>query len=223
MRICNLELSDSGLALVAGRPGIGKSYVILEMANELNQKGIKPVLLYADGRKSHSSYHYENGVMQEYPSKLSCVKKAYPDIAYIVDDIAVDCHAIRWEILIKDIIKFEHPKVILINSLAGPSKSINGEILKLLHSIAKENEILIIAECQVSRSAEERNDCHPQISDIKCGSEAIKYADQLFFIYYDGYYDGNFALKDKNDNKKIEVYSLGQRAFMPFDPQKYSG
>lgn len=45
MKISNFELPDSGLVLIAGRPGIGKSYVVLEMANDLNQKGIKPVLL----------------------------------------------------------------------------------------------------------------------------------------------------------------------------------
>lgn len=33
MKICNLESPDSGLVFVAGRPGMGKSYVILEMAN----------------------------------------------------------------------------------------------------------------------------------------------------------------------------------------------
>lgn len=77
MKISNFELPDSGLVLIAGRPGIGKSYVVLEMANDLNQKGIKPVLLYADGQKSHSSFHYENGVVRESPSKLSRVKKVY--------------------------------------------------------------------------------------------------------------------------------------------------
>lgn len=45
VKICNLELSDSGLVFVAGRPGRGKSYAILEMANELKQKVIKPFLL----------------------------------------------------------------------------------------------------------------------------------------------------------------------------------
>lgn len=218
MKICNLELPDSGLVFVAGRPGMGKSYVILEMANELNQKGIKPVLLYADGRKSHSSCHYENGVVREYPSRLSCVKKVYPDIPYIVEDDATYHLLPRWETLMKNIIKFEHPKVILINDLVNPGKVVSGEISKLLHNIAKENEILIIAECQVSRKVEERKDGHPQINDVKCDREAIKYVDQVFFIYH----DGCFAFDEGNEHKKIEVYSLGQRIFMPFNPQKYS-
>lgn len=217
MRICNLELPDSGFVFVAGRPGRGKSYVILEMANELNQKGIKPVLLYADGRESHSSYHYDNGVVRECPSKLSYVNKVYPEIPYIVEDDATYYLLPRWESLIKNIINFEHPRVIFINALVNPGKAVSGEISKLLHNIAKENEILIIAECQVSRKVEERKDGHPQINDVKCDREAIKYVDQVFFIYH----DGCFVFNDRNEHKKIEVYSLGQRVFIPFNPQKY--
>lgn len=144
MKISNFELPDSGLVLIAGRPGIGKSYVVLEMANELNQKGIKPVLLYADGQKSHSSCHYENGVVRESPSKLSRVKKVYPDLPYIVEDYAAHYFFLQWEVLIKNIIEFEHPKVIFINALVHPNESITSNILKHLQNIAKKNDTMLL-------------------------------------------------------------------------------
>ena len=56
MDICNQKLQNEGLILVAERPSMGKSYVMLEMANDLDQNGIKPVLVYADGRSSHSFF-----------------------------------------------------------------------------------------------------------------------------------------------------------------------
>jgi len=36
MDICKLKLQNEGLILVAERPGMGKSYVMLEMANDLD-------------------------------------------------------------------------------------------------------------------------------------------------------------------------------------------
>ena len=217
MKISNYELPDNGLVLVAGRPGVGKSYVILEMANELNQKGIKPVLLYADGRDSHSSCHYDKGVVRKSPSRLSCVKKVYPDIPYVVEDDAADYSLSGWAALIKNIMEFEQPKVIFINSLVNPGNFIAEDILKLLHDTAKENDILSVAECQVSKSAEERTDGHPQINDVKCDREALRYVDQCVFVYRVRY-----DMPDKEEKRdEIEVYSSGQTVFMPFNPQKY--
>lgn len=218
MKISNFELPDSGLVLIAGRPGIGKSYVVLEMANELNQKGIKPVLLYADGQKSHSSCHYENGVVRESPSKLSRVKKVYPDLPYIVEDYAAHYFFLQWEVLIKNIIEFEHPKVIFINALVHPNESITSNILKHLQNIAKKNDILMIAESQASRNVERRKDCHPGVNDIKCTPKSLRYVDQCVFVYRDSYYTQN----DGEELSKIEVYSAEQMVSIPFDIQKYS-
>ena len=156
-------------------------------------------------------------MVREYPSRLSCVKKVYPDIPYIVEDDATYYLLPRWETLMKNIIKFEHPKVILINDLVNPGKVVSGEISKLLHNIAKENKILIIAECQVSRNVEERKDGHPQINDVKCDREALRYVDQCVFVYRVRY-----DMPDEEEKRdEIEVYSPGQTVFMPFNPQKY--
>ncbi len=217
MKICNFEFPDNGLVLIAGRPGIGKSCVILEMANELNQKGIKPVLLYADGWKSHSSCHYEDGVVREYPSKLSCVKKIYPDIPYIVEDYAIHYSAAGWESLVKSIIKFEQPKVLFINHLTNPEQMIDSDVLEILQNVAKENGILIVAESNVSRAVEERTDHHPQAEDVNCDRKALGFVDQCVCVYRDVYYTQNEGEK----HSKIEVYTAGQTIFISFNSQMY--
>lgn len=219
MKLWDLSLPDDGLAIVAGRPGMGKSYVAIEIANEMNRNGTKAVLIYADGVKSHDIVHYENGEVHTFPSKLSRVNSVYPEIPFVVEDGGEWLSPFGWERFLTDYIDHEKPQAVFINSIIIPRENASEELLQTIQRIAKEKHIIVFVEMNVTRAVECRKEKRPKPKDVKCTMTARQYVDQFVFVYRDVYYleDG----KEKSDT--IEVYTAdGEKTILPFTPKKYA-
>lgn len=218
-KLFDLKLPEEGLVLVAGLPGVGKTYVLIEMTEELNQKGIKSVLLYADGMASHDIVRYENGAVRTSPSRLSRIRKVYPDLSYLVEDGAIWYTPYGWEKFITDFIEHEHPQAVFIDSVCAPGEKASEELLQTLQRIAGEKHILIFAEINVSLSIISRKERHPKPKDVMCALRARKYVDRFIFVYR----DICFSAEETEKDKSIEIYaSNGGKTTLPFEPEKYS-
>lgn len=219
VELFDLKIANEGLVLVAGRPGIGKSYAMIEMANLLIKSGAKAVLVYADGATSHDIVHYENGEVRTLLSKLSRVNRVYPEIPYVVEDGGEWFMPYSWDKFLNDYIDHEKPQALFINSIVIPRENASAELLQTIQRIAKEKHILIFAEINVTRAVERRKNKRPKPKDVKCVWSARKFVDQYVFVYRDVYYmeDG------KEKSESIEVYtSNGEKTLIAFEPKKYS-
>lgn len=216
MNFKSLPLPDAGLVVVAGRPAIGKSYVMIEIANSLIRDGMKAVLAYTDGEKAHDIVRYVNGEVRSLPSKLSRVNDVYPEIPYVVENGGEWFFPSEWEMFLNDYIDHEKPQAILINSIVPPREKVSVALMKKMQRIAKEKHIIIFVEIQVSNAIERRKENHPKLKDIKCSGLSRKYVDQFIFVYRNVY--DTEAVKSKT----IEVYSInGEKVILPFYPEKY--
>lgn len=212
MEVLNFNLPDSGLVFVAGRPAMGKSNVAMNMAKVFQEKNKKCLLLMTDGKKAYPYANYLNGKTTFRPSELQKAIKICPNISFVIEDVALLYNEIGWEEFIQDIIIHKKPNVIFINAISEPIKKINTKIVKMLQEIAKKNHILIIAETSVKRSIERKKDPRHTISSLMCHRKALKYIDDIIFVYSETYYDtdidttnlelSQYTLYNKEDSKK---------------------
>ena len=117
MNFLNFNLPDRGLVLIAGRSGMGKSYIAMEIAKVLKERKYKCVLLMADGKKAYPCASYSAGKTHFYPSELQRAIKICPDISFVVEDGGGALTEYGWETLIKDIVKYQKAKIIFINAI----------------------------------------------------------------------------------------------------------
>ena len=217
MEVLNFNLPDSGLVFVAGRPGIGKSHITMKMANVFQEGKQKCTLLMSDGKKAYPYANYCDGKIKFYPSELQRATKICPNISFVIEDTALLYNEIGWEELIQDIIIHKKPNVIFINAISEPIKKINTKIVKILQEVAKKNHILIIAETSVKRSIERKKDPRPTISSLMCRKKALKYIDEVIFVYSETYDDtsidaanlelSQYTLYNKDGSKKIKRHN----------------
>ena len=203
-RKLNINLPDSGLVCVAGRPAMGKSNVAMNMAKVFQEKNKKCLLLMTDGKKAYPYANYLNGKTTFRPSELQKAIKICPNISFVIEEVALLYNEIGWEEFIQDIIIHKKPNVIFINAISEPIKKINTKIVKMLQEIAKKNHILIIAETSVKRSIERKKDPRPTISSLMCHRKALKYIDDIIFVYSETYYDTDID----TTNLELSQYTL---------------
>lgn len=90
-----------------------------------------------------------------------------------------------------------------------------AEVSRLLKALAREVNVPVIALSQLSRAVEQRENHHPQLSDLHESDPVIKDADKILFLYRDNYYNkdsskGNMAeiIVAKNTNGKCGTVEL---------------
>lgn len=208
MEFLNVELPDSGLVLVAGRPGMGKSHINMHFAKALYETNKKCVLLMADGKKAYPSASYNGGKTKFYPSELQRAVKLCPQISFVIEDDALHFTEIGWKELIEDIIKHQKPNVIFINAISEPLKKVDTKLVKELQRIALKTKVLIVAEINVKRRLDNKKDHRPTKASVMCRKSALKYVDEIMFVYRENYYTetenqaslelSQFMLYDKN-------------------------
>jgi replicative DNA helicase len=212
MEFLNVELPDSGLVLVAGRPGMGKSYINMHFAKALYEMNKNCVLLMADGKKAYPCASYNGGKTKFYPSELQCAVKLCPQISFVIEDDALHFTEIGWKELIEDIIKHQKPNVIFINCISEPLKKVDTKIIKMLQKVAQKSKVLIVAEINVKRRLDSKKDHRPTKASVMCRKRALKYVDEIMFVYRENYYTdienqaslelSNFTVYNKNKTSR---------------------
>ena len=206
----------SDLIVVAGRPGMGKSMFIQNIAQYVAGKCRIPVALFSlemsgqqlalrmlsaeanvDFQKLRTGFFAETDF-----SKLTISAGILSESPIFIDDtpgisvMELGAKARR--------LKMEHEiGMIMIDYLQlmqGRGKAENrqqeiSDISRFLKGLAKELQIPLIACSQLSRSPESRPDKRPQLSDLRESGAIEQDADLVIFIYREEYYDRDMAAK----------------------------
>lgn len=212
-------MQRSDLLVLAGRPGMGKSALMLSIAYtavlsqgfrtaifslEMSKKQLMQRLL---SYESHIAlYRLRNGFIQdhEWEILMEARERLATERLQIDDTGGLSLSALRskarrlkasggLDLIIVDYLQLMHAD-------ASENRSRNreqeiAEVSKGLKELAKELDVPVLALAQLSRAVESRQSKVPQLSDLRESGSIENDADVVMFVYRDDYYNGQASLR----------------------------
>lgn len=214
------------LIIIAGRPGMGKSALAINMATNMAVNFKKSVALFnlemgstqivnrmlssvgqinsqklRTGKLDHTDWKKYNETL----SLLADTKFFIDDTPGItVSEIRSKCRRIKNSDKGLDCIIIDYLQLISSsNKYSGQRTNEVSEISRDLKKLAMELEVPVIALAQLSRGVEQREDKRPLMSDLKESGSIEQDADIVMFLYCDDYY--KFKSKDRPQLSPTEL------------------
>ncbi|MDY5615462.1 MAG: replicative DNA helicase [Helicobacter sp.] len=208
------------LIIVAARPAMGKTTLVLNMAQKaldtgrgvaffsLEMPAEQLMLRMLSAKTSIALQHLRVGNLQDEEwEQLSHAADIMANAPLFIDDNSIlTIHQFRTKMRK---IKSKHPEIGLavidylqLMSSADGKKDRHQEVSEIsrgLKMIARELEIPIIALSQLNRSLESRSDRRPMLSDLRESGSIEQDADIILFVYRDAVY------KQKDEKEKEEA------------------
>ena len=211
---------SSDLILVAARPSMGKTALVLNMAQYMAFKQNKSVALFSlemsreqlmnrllSMESKVDSQNLRNGNLRDEDwAKLIESAGVIGDSNLIIDDTpGITVRELRSKCRKY---KLEHGlDIVMIDYLQLMNGSGHGESRqRSLKAIARELDVPVVALSQLSRAVESRPDHRPMLSDLRESGAIEQDADVVMFIYRDDYYN-----KDSENKGIAEIIIAKQR------------
>ncbi|MCL2353023.1 MAG: replicative DNA helicase [Defluviitaleaceae bacterium] len=200
----------SDLILIAARPSMGKTALVLNIASHIALRGNLPVAIFSlemskdslASRMLSSEAKVDAGKIRNgrlEASDWDSINNTLPKISQaplFIDDtpgISVaqmrsKCRKLKLEYGLGMIV------IDYIQLMSGSGRTENrqqeiSEISRSLKALAREMEVPVIALSQLSRAVESRGDRKPILSDLRESGAIEQDADLVCFIYRDEYYN----------------------------------
>ncbi len=203
-------LQDSDLIIVAGRPSMGKTSFMMNIAESAVISNDKPVLVFSLempseslimrmlsslGRINQSNIRTGQLDDDDWPRLTSAVKLLSDRPLFVDDTPALSPNEIRSRSrrIAREFGPIGMIVVDYLQLMQVPGESMNrtaeiSEISRSLKSIAKEFSCPLIAGSQLNRSLEQRPDKRPIMSDLRESGAIEQDADVIMAVYRDEVY-----------------------------------
>ena len=211
---------NSDLILIAARPGMGKTALMLNIANNVAAGKLKyPVAIFnlemSSSQLVKRMISAQTGIAgdrirsaeldREEWRDIKDMVKDYKNVPIYIDDstdvsvnsIRAKCRKLKLEKGIKMVI-IDYLQLLTSGTRVENRVNEVGEISRALKLMAKELDIPVIVGSQLSRSVEKRDDKRPMLSDLRESGTIEQDADIVMFIYRDAYYHKNEDSKFKD-------------------------
>ncbi len=222
-------LQPSDLVIVAGRPSMGKTTLVMNMAENAAIKENRPVLVFSMEMPSDSlamrmmsslgridQHRIRTGKLDDddWPRVTSAVHMLSEAPLFIDDTPALSPAEMRARArrLAKEhgqlgLIVVDYLQLMKVPGFKADSRTAEiSEISRSLKSLAKELEVPVVALSQLNRSLEQRQDKRPVMSDLRESGAIEQDADLICFIYRDEVYH-----EDSPDKGIAEIIVAKQR------------
>ncbi|MFC3907970.1 replicative DNA helicase [Legionella dresdenensis] len=222
-------LQPSDLVIVAGRPSMGKTTLVMNMAEHAAINGGKPVLVFSMEMPSDSlamrmlsslgridQHRIRTGKLEDddWPRVTSAVHMLSEAPLFIDDTAGLSPAEMRARArrLAKEngqlgLIVVDYLQLMKVPGFKAENRTAEiSEISRSLKSLAKELKVPVIALSQLNRSLEQRTDKRPVMSDLRESGAIEQDADLICFIYRDEVYN-----EDSPDKGVAEIIIAKQR------------
>ncbi|USQ14736.1 replicative DNA helicase [Legionella lytica] len=222
-------LQPSDLIIVAGRPSMGKTTLVMNMAEHVAIQSGKPVIVYSMEMPSDSlamrmmsslgridQHKIRTGKLDDddWPRVTSAVHMLSEASLFIDDTPALSPSEMRARSrrVAKEhgsvgLIVVDYLQLMKVPGFNAENRTAEiSEISRSLKSLAKELQTPVIALSQLNRSLEQRADKRPVMSDLRESGAIEQDADLICFIYRDEVYN-----EDSPDKGTAEIIVAKQR------------
>lgn len=211
------------LIILAARPGMGKTAIVLNIATNIAINAKKTVALFnmemsaeqlvmrmlssvgqIDNNKLKSGHleHDDWRKLNEAISRLADTKIFIDDTpGMTVNEIRAKCRRLASSENGLGIVIIDYLQLISSNSKNGSNRQQEvSDISRGLKTMAMELEVPVIAAAQLSRSVEAREDKRPLLSDLRESGSIEQDADIVSFLFSEAYYKKELSI-DENTVK----------------------
>lgn len=222
-------LQPSDLVIVAGRPSMGKTTLVMNIAEHAAIKVAKPVLVFSMEMPADSlamrmmsslgridQHRIRTGKLDDddWPRVTSAVHMLSEAPLFIDDTAGLSPAELRARArrLVKEqgalgLIVVDYLQLMKVPGFKAENRTAEiSEISRSLKSLAKELKVPVIALSQLNRSLEQRQDKRPVMSDLRESGAIEQDADLICFIYRDEVYN-----EDSSDKGTAEIIIAKQR------------
>ena len=210
-------LQKSDLIIVAARPGVGKSTMLLNIVQHAAQRcGIPSVFFSLEMSRDQLAqrllcseaeidlYNLRGGYLQteDWNRIVQAIGPLAASPIYIDDTPSLSVIDLRSRVRR---MKLEHGIGLVVidylqlMTLGGRPENRQQEISfisRALKALAKELDIPVVVASQLNRAVEQRNDKRPMLSDLLESGGIEANADLVVFLYRDDYYNSETEKKD---------------------------
>ncbi len=221
-------LQPSDLVIVAGRPSMGKTALMMNIAESAVISGTQPVIVFSLEMPSHSlimrmlsslgridQTKIRNGQLgdDDWPRLTSAVTLLNDKPLFVDDTAGLTPNEMRSRT--RRIVREHGPVGMIVvdylqlmqTSGTPENRAVEiSEISRSLKSIAKEFECPVVAGSQLNRGLEQRTDKRPVMSDLRESGAIEQDADLIMAVYRDEVYH-----EDTPDKGIAEIIILKQR------------
>jgi replicative DNA helicase len=222
----------SDLVIVAARPSMGKTSLVLGIGQSVAIKQRLPVALFSLEMSKEQlclrmicsearvdAHRLRTGYLQgEDWRKVGDACAALSDAPIFIDD-SPDISALEMRAKCRRLMAEHGLGLVVVDYLQlmrGHRRTDNrtqeiGDIARALKSLARELRVPVVALSQLSRAVEQRPDKRPMLSDLRESGSIEAEADVVVFIYRDSYYKMKEATSaDAEETDKEERRQKGE-------------
>lgn len=222
-------LQPSDLVIVAGRPSMGKTSLVMNIAEHAALEVQKPVLVFSMEMPADSlamrmmsslgridQHRIRTGKLNDDDwSRVTSTVHMLSEASIFVDDTPSLSPAelrARARRLVKEqgplgLIVIDYLQLMKVPGFSADNRAAEiSEISRSLKALAKELNVPVIALSQLNRSLEQRQDKRPVMSDLRESGAIEQDADLICFIYRDEVYN-----EDSPDKGSAEIIIAKQR------------
>ncbi|STX28670.1 Replicative DNA helicase [Legionella beliardensis] len=222
-------LQPSDLIIVAGRPSMGKTTLVMNMAEHAAIRGGKPVLVFSMEMPSDSlamrmmsslgridQHRLRTGKLtdDDWPRVTSAVHMLSEAPLFMDDTPGLSPAEMRArarrtakEYGQLGLIVVDYLQLMKVPGFKAENRTAEiSEISRSLKSLAKELKVPVVALSQLNRSLEQRHDKRPVMSDLRESGAIEQDADVICFIYRDEVYN-----EDSPEKGMAEIIIAKQR------------
>ena len=219
----------SDLVIVAGRPSMGKTTLVMNIAEHAAIKGSQPVLVFSMEMPADSlamrmmsslgridQHRIRTGKLDDddWPRVTSAVHMLSEAPLFVDDTPALSPGEMRARArrVMKEhgqlgLIVVDYLQLMKVPGFKADNRTAEiSEISRSLKSLAKELHVPVVALSQLNRSLEQRQDKRPVMSDLRESGAIEQDADVICFIYRDEVYN-----EDSPDKGCAEIIIAKQR------------
>lgn len=210
------------LTIIAARPAMGKTSVILNFMLRQLKENI-PILFFSLEMSKNSLYKrllsiisgVDAGKINKGQLNESEVKKIIAaadfleskrDKLFIIDkssitinDMIVEAKSMKNKGI--QVIYIDYLQLLNTESVYKNRAIEMGEISRNLKILAKELDVAVVAVAQLNREVEHRTNKRPNLADLRDSGEIEQNADNVWFLYREGYYLEQTGEQSSNDSQ----------------------